>query len=76
MLTVGLIFPFNKAEWISPIVIQTMKGMDDIRVCVDYKSLNAACVHDPFPTPFSDEVLDQVAGYEAYFFIDGVSRYH
>lgn len=30
MLTVGLIFPFNKAEWISPIVIQTMKGMDDI----------------------------------------------
>jgi hypothetical protein len=43
---------------------------------VDYKSLNSACVHDPFPTPFSDEVLDQVAGNEAYSFTDGFSGYH
>jgi hypothetical protein len=75
ILIVGLIFPVNKAEWINPIVIQTKKGMDDIQVCVDYRSLNVACVHDPFPTPFSDEVLDQVVGNESYSFIDGFSRY-
>jgi hypothetical protein len=73
MLTAGMIFPVDKAEWISPIMIQTKKGTDDIRVCVDYRSLNVACVHDPFPTPFSDEVLDQVAGNEAYSFTDGFS---
>jgi hypothetical protein len=56
-----MIFPVDKDEWISPIIIQTKKGMEDIQVCVDYRILNVACVHDPFPTPFSDEVLDQVA---------------
>jgi hypothetical protein len=29
---------------------------------VYYISLNFACVHDSFPTRFSDEVLDQVVG--------------
>jgi hypothetical protein len=76
MLVVGLIFPLYKVEWISPIVILTKKGMDDIRVYVDYKSLNSVFVHDPFPIPFSDEVLDQVVGNEAYSFTDGFSGYH
>ena len=38
--------------------------------------MNNACIHDPFPTPFSDEVLDNVAGNEAYSFTDGFSGYH
>jgi hypothetical protein len=33
-------------------------------------------VHDPFPSPFIDEVLEQVVGKEAYSFTDGFSRYH
>ena len=57
MLKVGLIFAVEEEEWVSLIVIQSKKGTKDIRVCVDYKSLNYACVHDPFPTPFIDEVL-------------------
>jgi len=27
---------------------------------MDLIKLNDACVHDPFPTPFTDEVLDNV----------------
>ena len=38
---------------------------------MDYKSLKSTCVHDPFPTPFSDEVHDNVVGNEASSFIDG-----
>jgi hypothetical protein len=76
MLTAGLIFPIEEEEWVSPIVIQRKKGTEDIWVCVDYRSLNATCVHDPFLTPFSDEVLDQVVGKEAYSFTDGFSGYH
>jgi hypothetical protein len=33
-------------------------------------------VHDPFPTPFTDEVLEQVTGKESYSFIDGFFGYN
>jgi len=38
--------------------------------------MNNACVHEPFPMPFIDEVLESVGRYEAYSFTDGFSRYH
>jgi hypothetical protein len=50
--------------------------MNNIRICVDMHNLNTICVHDPFPAPFSDEVLVNVGGREAYSFIDGFLRYH
>jgi hypothetical protein len=58
MLAAKLIFVVEEAEWVSSIVIQRKKDIEDIRVCVDYRSLNSACVHDPFPTPYTDEVLE------------------
>lgn len=52
MLVAGLIFPVEESDWISPIVIQDKKtGGGGIRVCVDFWGMNAAYVHDPFPTP-------------------------
>ena len=62
MLEARLIFLVEEAEWVSPIVSQSKKGTEDIRVCVEYKSLIFSYVYDPFPTPFTDEVLEQVAG--------------
>ena len=75
MLEAWLIFAVEKVEWVSPIVIQRKKGTQDIRVYVDYRILNSSCVHDPFPTPFIDEELEQVEGKEAYSFTDGFSGY-
>ena len=49
---------------------------DEIRICVDLRKLNNTCVHDPFPTPFTDEVLDNVGAQEEYSFIDGFYGYH
>jgi hypothetical protein len=69
MLEARLIFAVEEEEWVSPIVIQSKKGTKDIRVCVDYRSLNFACVHKPFPMPFTDEMLEHVTGKEAYSFI-------
>lgn len=46
------------------------------KVRVDLRKLNDACVNDPFPTSFIDEVLENVGGQEAYSFMDGFSRYH
>ena len=31
---------------------------------------------DPFPTPFANEILNEVAGHECYSFIDGFSGYN
>jgi hypothetical protein len=76
MLATTLILPMDEAEWISAILIQRKKVTNDIRFCVNYRSLNSACLHYPFPTPFSDEFLDQVVGNEAYSFTDVFSGYH
>jgi hypothetical protein len=38
--------------------------------------LNDAYLHDPIPTPFIDEDLENVGGLEAYSFIDGFLGYH
>jgi len=43
---------------------------------MDLKKLNDACLHDPFPTLFMDEVLENVGGQEAHYFTDGFSGYH
>lgn len=40
------------------------------------RKLNDAFLHDPFPTPFTDEVLDNVGHQEAYSFTNGFSSYH
>jgi hypothetical protein len=75
MLEEGIIEPIKELEWINPMVIQDKKT-SKIRICVDLKKLNDAYLHDPFPTPFTDEVLDNVGGQEVYSFTDGFSRYH
>jgi hypothetical protein len=61
MLEAGIIEPVEESEWIIPMVVQDKKT-GEIRICVDLKKLNDACLHDPFPTPFIDEVLDNVGG--------------
>ena len=39
------------------------------------RKLNDTILHDPFPTPFINEVLEGVRGQEVYSFIDGFSGY-
>ena len=57
MLAVGIIEPIEESEWVSPMVVQEKKTKGYIRICVDLRKLNDALLHDPFPTPFTDEVL-------------------
>ena len=70
MLEARIIEPVEESEWISPIVIQDKKVTGNLR------KLNDACLHDPFPTPFTDEFLESVDGQEMYSFTDGFSGYH
>jgi len=43
---------------------------------VDLRKLKDDYVHDPFSTPFIDEILENVGGQEAYSFMDGLLGYH
>jgi hypothetical protein len=43
---------------------------------IDFRKLNVTTKKDPYPLPFTYEVLNIVVRYEAYSFLDGYSRYH
>jgi hypothetical protein len=75
MLEAGIREPVEESEWIRSMVVKDKK-QGGIHICIDLRKLNDACRHDPFPTPFTDEVLENVGGHEAYSFTDGFSGYH
>jgi hypothetical protein len=66
MLEVKIIQTIMESEWISPMVVQDKKT-GGIRICVDLRNLNDACLHDPFLTSFIDEVLENVGVKKAYY---------
>jgi hypothetical protein len=80
LLEAGFIYPVNNSEWMSPIVVVPKKvgadGKVKIRVCQDFRKLNSATKKDYFPLPFTDIILDHVAGYQRYSFLDGFSGYN
>jgi len=76
MLVASIIEPVDESDWVSPMVVQKEKHKDVIRIFVDLRKLNDACVHDPFPNLFTDEALDNVGGQETYSFTDEFSGYH
>jgi hypothetical protein len=75
MLGARIVEPVEESEWISTMVVQDKK-QGGIRIYINLRRLNDACLHDPFPTPFMNEVLENVGGHEAYSFTDGFSGYH
>lgn len=76
MLETGIIFKVQTSEWVSLIVKSLKKEVNQIRICVDFKCLNVVIGKDPFPMPFTDTILEEVARHEMYSFMDRFSRYN
>jgi hypothetical protein len=74
-LTIRFIQPIEKATWLSPIVVIHHKN-GKLRICVDFRKLSKATKKNPYPLPFSNEILITTVGYEAYSFLDGYLGYH
>ena len=51
-------------------MVQYKRTSGEVRICVDLQKLNDVFLHDLFPTPFTDEVLENVGGQEMYSFIE------
>ncbi|MCO5580035.1 hypothetical protein L7F22_033901 [Adiantum nelumboides] len=75
LLKAGFINEVASSNWLFPIVVVPKKN-EKLRVCVDYKKLNAQTIKDPFPLPITDMLLDEIAGHEMYSFMDGYSEYN
>ena len=52
LLKAGFIEPIDQATWLSPIVV-VLKKNGKLRICVNFKRLNAATKKDPYPLPVS-----------------------
>ncbi len=52
------------------------KGGNKLRVCVDYRDLNARTLKDHFPLPFIYTIVDEIAGKKKNSFMDDYSRYN
>jgi len=75
ILEAGKIEPVEELEGINPMVVEDKKTCE-IRICVNLRNLNDVYVTDPFPTPFTNEFLENVGGQEAYSFTYGFWGYH
>ena len=45
-------------------------------MCVDFTTLNKACLQDPFPLPRIDQIVDSTAEWDLLCFLDAFSGYH
>jgi hypothetical protein len=52
------------------------KKNGELKICIDFRKLNVATKNDPYPLPFTYEMLNIIVGYEAYSLLNGYSRYH
>ena len=59
MVDAGIIELVEESEWISLMVVQDKKT-GEVWIYVDLRKLNDACMHDPFSTTFTNEVLEGV----------------
>ena len=74
LLSKGIIRP-SSSPYASPIVVVRKKG-GEIRMCVDYRRLNAVTRRDSFPLPRIDETLDAVGGAKFFSTLDLASGYY
>ena len=58
MLAAEIIEP-TSSEWSSPMVV-VHKENGSLRLCVDYRQLNAVTQPDAYPMPRVDELLDRL----------------
>jgi hypothetical protein len=75
ILTAGFIKEIQHLDCIANSVLVPKKN-GRWRMCVDYTSLNKACLKDPFPLPRIDQVVDLTAGCELLSFLDAYSGNH
>jgi hypothetical protein len=77
MLSAGIIYPINKKEWESPMVVQLKKhDPKKFKICVHFRGINKLTLMDSFLTPLANKIINEVAGHECYSFSNGFLAYN
>lgn len=77
MMAAEIIYPIDKSKWANPMVVQPKKhDPKKLRICVGFRALNKLTITDPFPTPFTNKIINEVARHECNSFTDGYSSYN
>jgi hypothetical protein len=66
LIPAGFIREVKYPTWVSSIVLVKKKN-GQIRICVDFRDLNKACLKDDFPIPISEILIDSAMWYEIFF---------
>jgi len=75
LLVVGFIQSVEEVTWLSPIIIIPKKN-GKLRICLNFRKINVATKKDPYPLPFTNEMLNTIAWYDAFYFLDRYLGYH
>jgi hypothetical protein len=71
----GLICP-SSSEWGCPALFVNKKKDNSLRMCVDYRPLNAVTIKNKYPLPRIDTLFDQLSRAKVFLKIDLRSGYH
>ncbi|KAG3203336.1 hypothetical protein PC129_g22924 [Phytophthora cactorum] len=74
LLRAGLIV-FSDSPWASPIVIMMKKNGQDIRLCIDYKMVNAITAIMEYAMPLVDDLLTDLECYLWFCSLDAASGF-
>ena len=74
MLKTGVITESNSSPWNSPMTV-VEKSNGELRLCIDYRSLNKQCKKDAKPLPRIEETLSRLEGNVLFSSVDMLSGY-
>jgi hypothetical protein len=75
LLKKGFIQP-SKSEWGCPALFVKKKKEGTLRMCVDYRPLNAVTIKNKYPLPHINVLFNQLAKARVFYKIDLRSGYH